>query len=63
VDAGQLRSHIDEAVRSSVEERLNGLLDAEAERICGAERYERSPTEWTHVPGITCGSWRLKPDL
>ena len=38
VDAGQLRGHIDEAVRSSVEETLNGLLDAEADRICGAER-------------------------
>lgn len=42
VDAGQLRSHIDEAVRSSVEETLNGLLDAEADQICGAQRYERS---------------------
>ena len=42
VDAGQLRSHIDEAVRSSVEETLNGLLDAEADQICGAERYQRS---------------------
>jgi putative transposase len=29
-------------VRSSVEETLNGLLDAEADRICGAERYQRS---------------------
>jgi len=42
VDAGQLRGHIDEAVRSSVEETLNGLLDAEAEQICQAGRYERS---------------------
>ena len=42
VDAGQLRSHIDEAVRSSVEETLNGLLDAEADQICGATRYQRS---------------------
>ena len=42
VDAGQLRSHIDEAVRSSVEETLNSLLDAEADQICGASRYERS---------------------
>jgi putative transposase len=42
VDAGQLRGHIDEAVRSSVEETLNGLLEAEADRICGAERYQRS---------------------
>jgi transposase-like protein len=42
VDAGQLRGHIDEAVRTSVEETLNGLLDAEADQICGAQRYQRS---------------------
>ena len=42
VDAGQLRGHIDEAVRSSVEETLNGLLEAEADQICGAGRYQRS---------------------
>lgn len=42
VDAGQLRSHIDEAVRSSVEDTLNGLLNAEADQISGAQRYERS---------------------
>jgi putative transposase len=42
VDESSLRGHIDEAVRSSVEETLNGLLDAEADRICGAKRYERS---------------------
>jgi transposase-like protein len=33
---------LDEIVRSSVEETLNGLLDAEADQICGAQRYERS---------------------
>jgi len=38
----KLRGHIDEAVRSSVEETLNTLLDAEAESQCGAKRYERS---------------------
>src|SRR5437667_6403388 len=38
----QLRGHIDEAVRSSVEQTLNALLDAEAEQICRAQRYERS---------------------
>ena len=42
VDERQLRGHIDEAVRSSVEETLNGLLEAEADVICGAGRYERS---------------------
>jgi len=34
---------VDEVVRSSVEETLNGLLDAEADHICRAQRYERSP--------------------
>jgi putative transposase len=43
VDQVQLRGHIDAAVRSSVEETLNALLQAEAEQICGAARYERSP--------------------
>jgi transposase-like protein len=38
-----LRGHVDEVVRSSVEETLNELLDAEADRICRAQRYERSP--------------------
>ncbi len=43
VDEGKLRGHVDEVVRSSVEETLNGLLDAEADQICRAQRYERSP--------------------
>jgi putative transposase len=30
-------------VRSSVEETLNALLDAEGDEICRAQRYERSP--------------------
>ena len=43
VDTGQLHGHIAEVVRSSVEETLNGLLDAEADFICRAQRYEHSP--------------------
>jgi transposase-like protein len=43
VDTGQLQGHIAEVVRSSVEETLNGLLEAEAEAICRASRYERAP--------------------
>jgi putative transposase len=42
VDEGKLKGHVDEVVRSSVEETLNGLLDAEADQICRAQRYERS---------------------
>jgi transposase-like protein len=42
VDEGKLRNHVDEVVRSSVEETLNALLDGEADQICRAQRYERS---------------------
>ena len=42
VNEAQLRSHIDDAVRGSVEETLNTLLDAEADEQCRASRYERS---------------------
>jgi len=43
VDDGQLRSHVDGVVRETVEQTLNTLLDAEADALCGAKRYERSP--------------------
>jgi len=43
VDETKLMDHVHEVVRSSVEETLNALLDAEADEICGAKRYERSP--------------------
>lgn len=43
IDEAQVRGHVDEVVRRSVEETLNGLLEAEADQLCGAERYERSP--------------------
>lgn len=43
IEEGKIRSHVDELVRSTVEETLNSLLDAEADDLCGAGRYERSP--------------------
>ena len=42
LDEAQLREHLDRKITESVEDTLNGLLDAEADRICGAGRYERS---------------------
>jgi len=42
IDGDQVRSHVDELVRSTVEETLNKLLDAEADELCGAARYQRS---------------------
>jgi putative transposase len=43
VDTAELRGHVDAVVRSSVEETLNALLQAEADQICKAGRYVRSP--------------------
>ncbi len=43
IDQDSLKGHVGEIVRSTVEETLNGLLDAEADRLCNATRYERSP--------------------
>ncbi len=37
-----LKGEIKELVRGSVEETLNELLDAEAEKLTQAARYERS---------------------
>lgn len=42
IDEARIRDHLGELVRGSVEETLNALLDAEADRLCNAARYERS---------------------
>ena len=43
IDEGRIRDHLGELVRGTVEETLNAMLDAEADTMCGAQRYERSP--------------------
>ena len=42
IDDERIRSHLERVVRGTVEETLNALLDAEADRLCNAQRYERS---------------------
>jgi putative transposase len=42
IDEARIQAHLDEVVRSTVEETLNGLLDAEADHLCGAKKYERT---------------------
>jgi putative transposase len=43
IEESKIRSHVDAVVRETVEQTLNGLLEAEADELCGAKRYERSP--------------------
>jgi putative transposase len=42
IDEGRIQAHLDEVVRATVEETLNALLDAEADQLCGARKYERT---------------------
>jgi putative transposase len=42
IDEARIRDHLGEMVRGTVEEALNAMLDAEADRLCGAGRYQPS---------------------
>jgi transposase-like protein len=43
IDESEIRGHLDKLVRGTVEETLNAMLDAEADEMCNAQRYEHSP--------------------
>jgi putative transposase len=42
INEGEVHTHVDRLVKQTVEEMLNGMLDAEADRLCQARRYEHS---------------------
>jgi len=42
IEQDELNKHLDKIVKGSVERTLNELLDAEADRLCQAGRYERT---------------------
>jgi putative transposase len=52
IDGSQIHAHIDSMVRETVEETLNKMLEAEADRLCNADRYahtdERTDTRAGH---------------
>ena len=43
INEKEIGDHLNQLVRQSVEDTLNSLLDAEADAICKAGRYQRSP--------------------
>lgn len=48
IDEGEIRSHVDQVVRGTVEETLNTLLEAEADALCGArDATSGLRTVWT----------------
>jgi hypothetical protein len=42
IDEARIRHQLGEMVRGTVEEALNAMLDAEADRLCGADRCQGS---------------------
>ena len=42
IDEAKVSGHLNDLVRKTVQETLNEMLDAEAQALCNAERYERS---------------------
>ena len=59
IDDGEIRGHLTEIVRGTVEETLNAMLDAEADELCNAQRYEHSPDR---VIWIRFQNWRSPPE-
>ena len=51
IDEERIQSHLGEVVRDTVEETLNAMLDAEADALCGAGRYERSDSRKDYRAG------------
>lgn len=60
IDKSQILGHLDELVRGTVEGTLNSLLDAEAEQLCGAERYERGERRRDYRSGYYEGGLETK---
>jgi putative transposase len=57
IDDERVRDHLGRIVRGTVEETLNAMLEAEADRLCNAERYERTQArrdQRFQVTGMIC---------
>jgi transposase-like protein len=52
----KIQAHLDAMVRATVEAPLNALLDAEADRLCRAKRYEHTAARLRHVTGTRWGT-------
>lgn len=43
INEGEVKNHLGKIVKDTIEETLNGLLNAEADKLCKAQRYQREP--------------------
>ena len=61
IDEARIRDHLGEMVRGTVEETLNAMLDAEADQLCGAGRYDAARLGRTPGLAVTIGRCRPAP--
>ena len=53
INEEEVHTHVDKLVRNTVEDVLNSMLDAEADQLCKAQRYERSPERTDTRAGVS----------
>jgi len=61
IDDERIRDYLGQIVRGTVEETLNGLLEAEAARPCNAGRYERTEARRDTRAGAIHVNWTPAP--
>ena len=59
IDEARIKDHLGEMVRGTVEEALNAMLDAEADRLCGAVRRTTSAGKVAAIGELGVMSIRL----
>jgi hypothetical protein len=52
----KIQAPLDAMVRATLEETMNAFLDAAADRLCRAKRYEHTAARLRHMTGTRCGS-------
>ncbi|KEJ92020.1 hypothetical protein EH55_06455 [Synergistes jonesii] len=67
INEGKVKGYLNTVVKDVVEETLNGMLDAKADELCKASKYERYPKRlsaraghYTKTPHVVAGDLKLK---
>ena len=61
IDDERIKSHLDRVVRGTVEEALNALLDAEADRCAMRNAMSAAPRVAIPAPATTSAACRPRP--
>jgi hypothetical protein len=61
IDESRIQDHLGQVVRGTVEETLNAMLEAEAEQLCQAARYERLDDRRGYLRNLRDSTFFLNP--